>query len=539
MANRLYDENSIQNIAVAIRSVNGSEDTYSVSEMPNAIIQAAALLAGRLEPVEHSWNQMNDVAKGFIENVTYNPSDYTASSIASYANQATSYAKSKPFGYTVNLPSGELEIIDTTNGGVMRKTITEGDYTFYNIAPNSHSYYIVRNNGEIVQLGQLTPTGVLRMIHNEAELFRNCRDLGGWACDGGIVKYGLLFRGNEPYGKITENDKAMWTGLLNLKKEINLQSAAEIGDRTESGFGESVEMYHIDITYGTLADWKTGGKTKAVLDELFDYIIDGLPTFYHCTAGADRTGYLSLLISAILGVSQSDLDKDYELTCFSTGADTDTNARRRNEADWTSRIDYLNTFSGDTFRDRVVNYLVQCGISIDKINAFRVAMIDGTPETLTADVDTFPVTKTLDNATIDNTADTVVEYQPYIAEITPNGGYIIESITVTMGGENITDKVISGAYASLGALDITENGTHDVKNYESVNVDIEAGISATRHAITQTLNGATSNNTQTEIVDGQSYGAIITSNDNFGIDNVTVTMDGVDVSSSVICKEVE
>ena len=38
MANKLYDEVAIQNIAIAIRSVDGTERTYSVSEMSEAII---------------------------------------------------------------------------------------------------------------------------------------------------------------------------------------------------------------------------------------------------------------------------------------------------------------------------------------------------------------------------------------------------------------------------------------------------------------------------------------------------------------------
>lgn len=529
MSNKLYEETHIQDIAAAIREQNGTAEKYSVSEMGNAV---RALTTG-IEPVEHSYIQMNDVAKGFIDNTTYSSSDYTVSSIATYATQTTEYAKSKPFGYTVHLLSGELEIIDMNNGGVMRKTITEGDYTFYNITPNSDGgYYIVRNNDEVVQFGHLVPTGSLRMIHNEAELFRNCRDLGGWACDGGTVKYGLLFRGNEPYGKITDNDKAMWTEMLKLQKEINLQTADEIDHRTESGFGPSVEMFCIDITYGTLDYWKSSGKTKIVLDELFDYIIEGQPTYFHCTAGADRTGYLSLLINAILGVSQSDLDKDYELTCFSTGADTDTNARRRNESDWTSRITYLNTFSGDTFRDKVVNYLIECGISIDKINAFRSAMIDGNPSTLTADVESFSVTKSLENSTIDNDSSEVLEYQSFEAEVTPNGGHIIENITVTMGGVDITNEVIKGAYTSLGNLDISENGEYDVLNYDTVNVNVEVGVVVTEHTITQKLNGATSNNTQTEIIDGQSYGNIISPSDDYSIAGVTVTMGGVDISES-------
>lgn len=473
------------------------------------------LLSGSIE--EYSYNQINDVAKGFIENVSYSPSDYSNSSITSYATTTTNYAKSKPKGYTISLPSGELEIIDTSNGGVIKKTISKGDYTFYNITPNSNGYYIVRNNGEIIEVGSLAPNGTLRMIYNEAELFRNCRDLGGWNCDGGKVKYGLLFRGNEPYGKITDNDKSMWVDFLKLKKEINLQTASEIGNRTESGFGSSVDMFCIDITYETLDYWKTSGKTKIVIDELFDYIINGQPTFYHCTAGADRTGYLSLLILAILGVSQSDIDKDYELTCFSTGADTDTNARRRNETDWTSRITYLNTYSGSTFRDKVINYLAQCGISIDKINEFRKAVIDGTPSNVTADIDTFQITKTLNQSTIDNSINSIYENQPFEAEIKANNGHVIEDIVVTMGGVDITKDVVSIPYGSNSS----------------------SGETLTKHNVTLTLNEATSNNTQTEVIDGQSYGAVISVSGDVTIASISVTMGGVAIpTDNLIYKEV-
>lgn len=38
MANKLYDENSIQAIADAIREMNGSNGTYKVSEMAQAIL---------------------------------------------------------------------------------------------------------------------------------------------------------------------------------------------------------------------------------------------------------------------------------------------------------------------------------------------------------------------------------------------------------------------------------------------------------------------------------------------------------------------
>lgn len=534
MANKLYEESAILDIATAIREKNSTSAKYTVSQMGDAVraIQTGA------ESIEKTYSQRNTVAGQFIDNVVYSPSDYTVSSIATYANQSTDYAKSKPFGCTLNLPAGELIIVDNSNGGTFSEMITEGEHTIYNITPTAEGgEFIVVNNGKVVLTGHLIPTGALRMIYNEAELFRNCRDLGGWNCDGGTIKYGLLFRGNEPYGKITDNDKAMWNNLIKLKKEINLQSATEIGDRTESGFGASVDMFCIDMTYGTLEDWKTSGKSNTVFNELFDYVIDRKPTFFHCTAGADRTGYITLIIDAILGVSQSDIDKEYELTCFSTGADTDGNARRRNEVDWTSRINYINTFDGNTFRDKAVNYLVQCGISIDKINAFRIVMIDGNPETLTVDVQTFTVTKSLSNSIINNNSSTISEYQPFNAEIIPNAGYVIDDITVTMGGVDITDEVVKGTYISLGTMEINENGEYDVTNYDRVNVNVEIGEIITRHTVTQTLNGATTNNSQTEIINGQSYGAVISAPDGKVIETISVTIDGGQISSDFLIYE--
>lgn len=89
---------------------------------------------------------------------------------------------------------------------------------------------------------------------------------------------------------------------------------------------------------------------------------------------------------------------------------TDAEARRRNETPWTREINYLNAYPGATFRDKVVNFMVSCGITIEKINAFRAAMIDGTPETVTADIATYSITKTLTDVTVSNGAASVQQY---------------------------------------------------------------------------------------------------------------------------------
>ena len=61
-------------------------------------------------------------------------------------------------------------------------------------------------------------------------------------------------------------------------------------------------------------------------------------------------------------------------------------------------------------------------------------MIDGTPETVTADIATYSITKTLTDVTVSNGAASVQQYQPFVASITPTNGKLIESIKLTMGG---------------------------------------------------------------------------------------------------------
>ena len=200
-------------------------------------------------------------------------------------------------------------------------------------------------------------------------------------------------------------------------------------------------------------------------------------------------------------MSQSDMDKEYELTCFYSGVENDNQARRRNETVWTREINIINSYSGATFRDKAVNYMVSCGITIEKINAFRAAMINGTPDILTADINTYTVTNTLTNITTDNDATSAKQYQPYIAKILPNDGKIIESVRVTMGGTDITSTVFNGNTIIL------------------------------RRSITKNLTQCASSNTRIYVIDGQSYVTNLIANEGYGIDSVSITMGGVDVST--------
>lgn len=451
-----------------------------------------------IENETYTFDQRRTEVANFLDNVAYDPSDYSSSQIANYVTSASS---NHPVGVTINMKTaGTLTVVDGYTGRTVSKAVSAGDVTIYNCTPGATSKFVlVGADGSIVQNGVIKPTGACRMIRMTN--VDNIRDLGGWACDGGTVKYGKLFRGGEMYGFLTDDGKQQALDMLGILKEIDLRFAEDLNGRTESGFGPTVDMLWVDMTWNALTYQKSSGNIKAIFDPLFDYAIAGKPTYFHCSAGADRTGVVALICEAILGVSQPDCDKDYELTNFYTGVGTDADARRRDEAVWTREITYLNTYSGATFREKTMNFLLSCGITLEKINAFRAAMIDGTPTALTADIASYTITKTLNGVTVDNSAASAKQYQPFTTKVTPANGKAIGTIKVMMGGVDITDSAFTG--------------TSDVL----------------RRSVTKNLTECLSSNTRAAVIDGQSYVTTLTANSGFAINSVTITMGGVDVST--------
>ena len=80
MGQKFYNEADVQAIAAAIRAKNGTQNTYTVSQMPAAI---AAITTG--VPAETLvYAQRNAAAGAFVDEVTYDPADYSVSRIAAY-----------------------------------------------------------------------------------------------------------------------------------------------------------------------------------------------------------------------------------------------------------------------------------------------------------------------------------------------------------------------------------------------------------------------------------------------------------------------
>ena len=209
----------------------------------------------------------------------------------------------------------------------------------YNLIPGRTYYWKVRGtySNDTSEVGSFTTKqSAVRAISVDG--VSNVRDLGGYKVGSGNVNYGLLYRGGKLNGTVngeavTDEGKATMLNRLGIKTEIDLRSESDDGGQTQNAIGENVKYVKIPLgQYANVIDyesWRNLGKDKVsggydanyknAIKGLFELLADesNYPVYFHCNAGADRTGTLALLINGLLGVDEQSLIKDYELTTFS------------------------------------------------------------------------------------------------------------------------------------------------------------------------------------------------------------------------------
>ena len=99
---------------------------------------------------------------------------------------------------------------------------------------------------------------------------------------------------------------------------------------------------------------------------------ENYPVYFHCIAGADRTGSLAVVLEAVLGVPEKEIELDYERTFYP----------------YQRKGDFWKTYQalkkgimkygekGDTLQKRVELYLKDCGITQAEIEKFRSIMLE-------------------------------------------------------------------------------------------------------------------------------------------------------------------
>lgn len=347
---------------------------------------------------------LTSAVKEYYNQPDYNSDDYTYS----YLSKITyPYRADIPVPYVVKWNYNEnamrtiLAVCDSpiTNLNPYKLTQYEvtgyNKYPIYNLLPSTTYYYRVSHilsNGDVViaKSGSFTTDSTkLRLLYISGT--QNVRDLGGWTgLNGKKVKYGKIIRGAALSDSSGANMIVTGNGRLALG-ELKIQAELNLG-AIDNATSIAANCAYKKIGYTNYAIAITEETRRAQFKEALEWIVacldgtlnqSGLPQitrniYMHCQGGCDRTGTLAFQLLGLLGVSESDLAKEYELSSFSDVGfgRLRTTTKAVDTYDYVGMVEALKTYSGDTITDKFYNFAIACGISADTITSFRNLMLE-------------------------------------------------------------------------------------------------------------------------------------------------------------------
>ena len=282
----------------------------------------------------------------------------------------------------------DTRAIWTANAYTLRTYDATGlnKFPIYNLLPNKTYYYRVTHvmaDGSLVEAksGSFTTSSeAWRLLYIDGT--QNVRDLGGWTgLNGKKVKYGKIIRG------AAFSDSSLPELLLTGKGrrslgELAIQAELNLG-ATDTETSIASNCVYKKIYYTNYATAFTGETYRAQFKEVLEWIVEQLtaskPIYMHCQGGCDRTATLSFQLLGLLGVSESNLAKEYELSSFSSigFGRLRTTTKAVDTYDYVGMVEALKTYSGDTVADKFYNFATTgCGISADTITNFRNLMLE-------------------------------------------------------------------------------------------------------------------------------------------------------------------
>jgi hypothetical protein len=194
---------------------------------------------------------------------------------------------------------------------------------------------------------------------------RNVRDLGGWTTvSGKTLRQGLLYRGSELDGAVVDYLKITDTGRQEMLSRFGIRAELDLRDTGTGTNALGANVRH--IYFGMPA---FGGifseEGKAPVRQLFGTLADpdAYPVYLHDTYGVDRTGTACYLLQALLGVSEEDLIREYELSALAY--------ETVDRTDLEDLTGVLMTYGGADLMENVELYLQSAGVTQDQIEAIR------------------------------------------------------------------------------------------------------------------------------------------------------------------------
>jgi hypothetical protein len=307
--------------------------TIQKTDGSNAEIRVADIDSVWFQEVEEC-DIENEYARAFLDNTDYSAdTTYTVSTILDKDSSGNykyykkgSGSRDKPEPVTISWEGTAAKLVMSVSpdfavlpdaqrmAAPAELSVSSSPQKIYNLVPGVKYYYKVLDaNSNVIKSGCILPYGPLRMI--KISISSNVRDMGGWNIQGGgHVVYGRLYRGAKISSSVSSDAKKIFLNDLNISLDLDLRGIKD---------SEAEEKYIIkEADYIRYPVEKNLGRGTGNTQELYQkairtiiqYLGEGKNVYFHCAGGADRTGTLAFLIEALIGVTESDMSKDYELT---------------------------------------------------------------------------------------------------------------------------------------------------------------------------------------------------------------------------------
>lgn len=240
---------------------------------------------------------------------------------------------------------------------------TDKDY-YYRITAH------LSNETEITAVGQFKTAKTPRIISTEGVW--NMRDIGGVeTIDGKKLRQGLVYRGVELDGAvyekycITDEGARVLTEDLGIRTELDLRGEKEntrdmLGSNVKHNIYSSIYAYSDSLVSYYVENYR----------QLFSDLAkeETYPAYIHCSYGKDRTGTVIFLLQLLLGVSEEDAYREWELSVLLDGV-IDYIPMEKYIAD-------LKSFEGDSMHEKVENHLLAIGVTKSEIENIKKILIE-------------------------------------------------------------------------------------------------------------------------------------------------------------------
>ena len=302
-------------------------------------------------------------------------------------------------GYYV--PAGQELVVGYPGYDYVKFCINYGDdvYTMNKFDKDTKVTITVNKAGKYIDVEETLSITYSDDIneYDSKEQFANFRSIKA-----GNLKENLIYRGASPI----DNRRNRASTVDNLLKENNIQYDIDLADVYALGGFAAFDQVPVDYTPSLQGNFVIGEYFQTLLDAnkatflgmaaayktddfaskmktMFEAILnnDG-PYYIHCLEGKDRTGYVCMVIEALLGATYEELIDDYFITYHNYyGIEKGSN---KYEVIKSLHIDemirYVFGFDENTnlltanYKTPVNSYLLSIGLTQEKIDAIQVKL---------------------------------------------------------------------------------------------------------------------------------------------------------------------